>query len=143
MRQDRPYAGRRRLALIERLARSDRTFQREGERWTGKCLICNGWLAFDRRDGVGVSVEHIRPRSAGGDNGLLNLALTHPACNAEKGRRWDNRRARRRAGPEYASLLRRLHEHRVARWRDPDGAADTDTATAPVPLPPVVRHAAS
>ncbi len=142
MRRGHAPLGRRRLALIERLARSDRSFVREGDRWTGKCLICNGWLSFDRRDGVGVNVEHIRPRGAGGGSDIGNLALTHPACNAEKGRHWDQRRARRRAAGDYAALLLRLQERRLARWRDPDAPAGAGDATAPVP-PPAVRRAAS
>lgn len=143
MRHGSARIGRRRLALIERLARSDGSFTRQVDRWTGKCLICNGWLAFDRRDGVGVNVEHIRPRAAGGDSELPNLALTHPACNAEKGRRWDNHRARRRAAPAYAALLQRLQERRAARWRDPDGTIEVDAATSPALLPPAARRAAS
>jgi 5-methylcytosine-specific restriction endonuclease McrA len=140
MRQGHAVIGRRRLALIERFARSDCSFAREGDRWTGKCLICNGWLAFDRRDGVGVNVEHIRPRSAGGAGELTNLALTHPACIAEKGRHWDNRRARRHAAAEHLALLQRLHERRAARWRDPDAVTEVDAVTAP---PPAARRAAS
>ncbi len=86
--------------LMCQIAATDRTFEREGDRWYGKCLICNGRLSFDARTGFGANIEHIWPRNLGGGNALLNLGLTHPGCNAEKGRNWDPRRkAPRRPGP--------------------------------------------
>ena len=104
--------------LMGRIAATDRTFERVGGRWTGKCLICNGWLSFDARTGYGANVEHIQPRSLGGGNELLNLGLTHPRCNAEKGRNWDATR-RRRANPErYQQLVESLRRKRRERWRD-------------------------
>ena len=104
--------------LMGRIAASDRTFERDGGRWTGKCLICNGWLSFDARTGYGANVEHIQPRSLGGGNDLLNLGLTHPRCNEEKGRNWDATR-RRRANPEgYRRLVEVLQRKRRERWRD-------------------------
>ncbi len=104
--------------LMARIAVTDRTFERVGGRWTGKCLICNGWLSFDARTGYGANVEHIHPRSLGGGNDLLNLGLTHPRCNAEKGRNWDATR-RRRADPErYRQLVESLQRKRRERWRD-------------------------
>ena len=102
---------------MERIARTDTTFTREGEQWIGKCLICNGRLAFDARSGFGANVEHIVPRSAGGGNDPRNLGLTHPRCNGEKGRHWDNKRARRDPA-RYEALVARLLERRAARWRD-------------------------
>ena len=96
----------------------DPSFEHVGERWTGKCLICNGWLSFDARTGHGANVEHIQPRSLGGGNDPLNLGLTHPRCNAEKGRNWDATR-RRRANPErYRQLIESLRRKRRERWRD-------------------------
>jgi 5-methylcytosine-specific restriction endonuclease McrA len=80
--------------LMCRIAATDRTFAFDGERWTGKCLICNGWLSFDAWTGYGANVEHIRPRTLGGDDTLSHLGLTHPGCNAEKGRNWDPKRGR-------------------------------------------------
>ena len=104
--------------LMGRIAATDRTFEHHGGRWTGKCLICNGWLSFEAHTGYGANVEHIHPRSLGGGNDLLNLGLTHPRCNGEKGRRWDSRRARVRSD-EYRALLDRLLDERWRRWREP------------------------
>src|SRR5262249_21251579 len=60
----------RAIALMTRIAETDTTFEFDGERWHGKCLICNGRLSFDVRTGFGANVEHILPRSLGGDNTL-------------------------------------------------------------------------
>jgi 5-methylcytosine-specific restriction endonuclease McrA len=109
-----------RRELLDRIAASDATFERVGGRWTGKCLICNGRLSFDPRDGEGVNIEHIVPRSNGGGGDLANLALTHPRCNGEKGRNWDTPRARRARAEAYAALVSRLQRERAHRWRDPD-----------------------
>jgi len=107
------------IALVERIARSDRTFEPINGRWHGTCLICNGRLAFDANRPEGVNVEHIVPRNGGGTNDLRNLALTHASCNAEKGRNWDDRRARRGRDVEYARLIARLQAERARRWCDP------------------------
>jgi hypothetical protein len=124
---------RRGRALLDAIAGSDRTFTWLGGRWRGKCLICNGWLSFDPRDGEGVNVEHIVPRVRGGATELANLALTHPRCNGEKGRRWDNSRRPERAAA-YAALIERLQAERRARWREPDEEAGGG-ATPPGGLP--------
>lgn len=112
----------RAIALMSRIAETDRTFAFDGERWHGKCLICNGHLSFDARTGFGANVEHILPRSLGGDNALPNLGLTHPGCNAEKGRNWDPKR-RHRANPDrYRALIEHLLAKRRERWREATGA---------------------
>jgi 5-methylcytosine-specific restriction endonuclease McrA len=103
---------------MEEIARTDNTFVRAGHIWLGKCLICNGRLSFDARTGFGANVEHIVPRTEGGDSTLRNVALTHPRCNAEKGRRWDNRRSRPREEGRYEALVASLLARRAARWRD-------------------------
>ena len=108
---------------MRRIAESDATFSHEAGRWTGKCLICNGWLAFGERDGLGANVEHIVPQTAGGSSALPNLGLTHPACNSEKGRRWDNRRARHGRDADYAAIVARLQRRRHERWREPYAAS--------------------
>lgn len=104
--------------LMNRIAKTDATFHRDGRDWIGKCLICGGPVRFDSLTGEGASVEHIVPRVLGGDNDLLNLGITHMRCNSEKGRRWDAG-PRRRAAPErYQSIVARLSAERQRRWRE-------------------------
>lgn len=102
-----------------RIAATDATFSRRGTDWVGKCLICGGPLRFDAASGEGASVEHIRPRTLGGDNDLRNLGITHVRCNSEKGRNWDSGRWRRANPQRYAALLDRLTQKRSRRWREP------------------------
>lgn len=99
------------------LARTDRTFLLHGSTWVGKCLICNGPIAFDARTGDGATVEHIRARARGGTDDLHNLGLAHFSCNAEKGRNWDRKRLRSRE--EYERLVTRFLSRREERWRPP------------------------
>lgn len=107
--------------LLNRIAATDTTFTRAEGIWTGKCLICHGWISFDAHSGFGANVEHIVPRTLGGTNDLRNLGITHPRCNGEKGRHWDARH--RTADPaRYAALVERLRDERQGRWRDPAAA---------------------
>lgn len=99
------------------VAESDSTFRRQGLDWVGKCLICNGPIAFDSRTGEGATLEHIRARGRGGGGELKNLAVVHGRCNWEKGRRWDPKR--RRPDSEYDPFVDRLLARRLERWRDP------------------------
>ncbi len=101
---------------MAQVAQTDTTFTLSGNVWTGKCLICNGPLAFDARTGDGASLEHIRARTRGGTDDLTNLALVHGRCNWEKGRRWDPKR--RRSTAEYDSLVTRMLARRLERWRE-------------------------
>jgi 5-methylcytosine-specific restriction endonuclease McrA len=107
-----------RIDLITAIAESDSTFERVGDEWIGKCLICGAPLRFDAHTGGGATVEHIIPRSAGGTNDLLNLGLTHAQCNYEKGIHWDEPKRRRGRQKEYEYLVMRLLTTRRARWRD-------------------------
>jgi len=109
-------------AQKNRIAHTDNTFSYADGFWTGKCLICGGLLRFDAKTGFGVNIEHIQPRSLGGSSDLLNLGLTHPACNGEKGRHWDTRRRHRRAPDAYRALIERLRDERQRRWRPPQSA---------------------
>lgn len=102
---------------LERVALRDSTFERRGALWVGKCLICNGPIAFDAVTGEGATLEHIRARGRGGQEDLANLAVVHERCNGEKGRRWDPKRRCR--DPEYDSFVERLLEKRRSRWREP------------------------
>jgi 5-methylcytosine-specific restriction endonuclease McrA len=104
--------------LLNRIAATDATFTLAEGTWTGKCLICNGWVRFDAGSGFGATVEHIVPRTLGGTNDLLNLGITHPRCNGEKGRHWDAKR--RPADPaRYQEIVNRLLAERRHRWRAP------------------------
>ncbi len=102
-------------AILCRVAESDATFQRRGDDWVGKCLICNGPIAFDVRTGAGATLEHIRARGRGGTEELENLGVVHGRCNWEKGRRWDAKR--RCADDEYNAYVDRLLERRRGRSR--------------------------
>jgi 5-methylcytosine-specific restriction endonuclease McrA len=106
-------------ALMEQIAATDRTFRRAGARWIGKCLICNGPLAFDAATGLGANIEHIVPRTQGGSNDLLNLGITHPRCNGEKGVHWDAPQRHRANRERYTQIVERLLAERRRRWRDP------------------------
>jgi 5-methylcytosine-specific restriction endonuclease McrA len=103
--------------ILNRVAATDVTFRRVGTDWVGKCLICNGPMAFDARTGEGATLEHIRARSRGGGDDLGNLGIVHGRCNWEKGMRWDRRQ--RRPAQEYDRYVARLTERRLGRWRDP------------------------
>ncbi len=101
---------------LARVAETDDSFRRRGADWVGKCLICNGPIAFDARTGEGATLEHIRARGRGGTEDLDNLAVVHGRCNWEKGRRWDPRRSRNPA--EYDEFIARLLDRRRLRRRE-------------------------
>lgn len=101
---------------LNRVAETDATFTLHGRAWVGKCLICNGPIAFDARTGEGATLEHIRARSRGGTDDPRNLGVAHASCNAEKGRRWDKKR--RRTPEEYESFVAGFLARRQERWRE-------------------------
>jgi hypothetical protein len=103
-------------ALLALVAETDATFSRRGGDWVGKCLICNGPIAFDAATGEGATLEHIRARTRGGSGELDNLGVVHGRCNWEKGRRWDPRS--RRNVEEYEAFIGRLIQRRLDRWRE-------------------------
>jgi 5-methylcytosine-specific restriction endonuclease McrA len=106
-------------AKLVAVARTDATFSPSGGDWVGKCLICNGPIAFVARTGAGATLEHIRARGRGGTDDLENLGVVHARCNHEKGFRWDPKRCRDPG--EYDAFIARLLERRRQRWRDPGG----------------------
>ncbi len=110
---------------LARVALTDSTFSRKGGDWVGKCLICNGPIAFDARTGEGATLEHIRARSRGGTDELTNLAIVHARCNAEKGIRWDPKR--RRSSTDYDRFVERMLEKRRGRWRE-DASSNSSSA---------------
>ena len=103
--------------ILVRVAETDVTFTFRDGLWVGKCLICNGPIAFEPRTGAGATLEHIHARTRGGTEALSNLAAVHDRCNHEKGRRWDPRR--RRSEEEYRAFIDHLLRKRLARWREP------------------------
>jgi hypothetical protein len=108
---------------LNQAATTDSTFERRAGLWVGKCLICNGPIAFDPRTGEGATLEHIRARSRGGNDDPENLGIVHGSCNWEKGRRWDQKK--RRSVDEYDVFVDRLLEKRRQRWRDANGSPST------------------
>ena len=64
----------RQIEKLNLVARTDSTFTSRGALWVGKCLICNGPIAFDAKTGEGATLEHIRARSRGGSDDAENLA---------------------------------------------------------------------
>jgi 5-methylcytosine-specific restriction endonuclease McrA len=111
---------RRRAELILAIIATDATWERRevrGERlWVGRCIFCNRSLTVAEDGSVTsrATVEHIVPRSHGGDDSLENLALACVGCNNEKGMRHD---ARRRGDPKLADIIAALQQKRRERWR--------------------------
>lgn len=120
---------------LDLAARTDVTFERRGGDWVGKCLICNGPIAFDAATGEGATLEHIRARSRGGGDDAANLAAVHGRCNWEKGRRWDPKK--RRSSDEYEAFIARLLVKRAERWRP---LAGPGTEAGPAASAPRRRH---
>ena len=106
------------------IAATDVTFSLADGFWVGKCLICGGRLRFNAHSGFGATIEHILPRSLGGSSDLLNMGLTHPQCNNEKGHHWDPKRRHRHAPDIYHALVERLLTERQRRWRQPNALPD-------------------
>ncbi len=113
--------------LKELVARSDARFRLERGRWAGPCLFCGGRLSFDPATGDGATLEHIRPRSDGGTDDVLNLGLAHARCNNEKGRRTDNKWRRQRDPERYERIVGELLAQRAEYFRPPDSTAASST----------------
>lgn len=79
------------------IAESDRECQLQTVRglraWVGRCIHCRARLLvpLDPRVPASATLEHIVPRSHGGDDSLPNLALACAKCNHTKGTRLDHR----------------------------------------------------
>ena len=104
------------------VVRTDATFGIEevrGERcWVGRCIFCRTRLVvgLDGAAGREITVEHIVPRSRGGDDDPRNLAIACARCNHEKGVRHDRHRAATERAQQVTDAL--LAE-RARRWREP------------------------
>ncbi len=114
---------RRRNRLVLAIVATDSTFVQRAVRgetlWVGKCIFCQGALSITLDGDLAsrATVEHIQPRSHGGDDRVENLALACAGCNNEKGMRHD---ARPRGDARLAEIVGRLSARRSERWRDPD-----------------------
>ena len=62
---------------LDHVAETDSSFRRVGLNWVGKCLICNGPLAFDFKTREGATLEHVRARGRGGTDDPTNLGIVH------------------------------------------------------------------
>jgi 5-methylcytosine-specific restriction endonuclease McrA len=98
---------------------TDATYQRRGDDWVGKCIMCNRALtiAGDGRPLGPATIEHIWPRNHGGDDRLENLALACAGCNHEKGTRHDHKR---KDDARLTAISTALAARRAERWRDAD-----------------------
>ncbi len=111
---------RHRLALA--IVATDSTFTKRHVRgsdlWVGKCIFCSRALTvgLDGALDSAITIEHIQPRSHGGDDAVVNLALACKGCNNEKGMRHD---ARRKGDPRLAEIVEALRARRKDRWRSP------------------------
>lgn len=113
---------KKRQLLALAIVATDHTFARReargGALWVGKCIFCMRAIAvgLDGELDPSVTLEHIQPRSHGGDDRVENLALACRSCNNEKGMRHD---ARPRGDPRLAEIIEKLSSRRRERWREP------------------------
>jgi 5-methylcytosine-specific restriction endonuclease McrA len=73
------------------------------------CWLCAGPIDFTLPPGtfMGPSIEHVKPRAAGGADDWDNLRLTHAyPCNSGKGGKWDY--------ADYGRTVGRAHRLRTA-----------------------------
>jgi 5-methylcytosine-specific restriction endonuclease McrA len=113
---------KRREALNKKVVKSDSSFSlNEAGLWEGNCLMCNGKLYCDTHGKLlpPATLEHIMPRTRGGDDDPSNLAIACNKCNNEKALRHDKSRRGREARAQ--EVIHNLLEKRKKRWRDPDG----------------------
>ena len=92
--------------MAERVTAEQR--QRTAKRAQGCCEYCRSQARFATQS---FSVEHIIPRSHGGETTLENLALACQGCNNYKYTKTEAR------DPGSASIVR-LYNPRRQKWRD-------------------------
>jgi 5-methylcytosine-specific restriction endonuclease McrA len=100
---------------------TDRTYEPamlDGERvWVGKCIHCNSKLTI-ADDGTPISratIEHIWPRTHGGENDIENIALACAGCNRSK----SHHDRQHKANEKLGEIVEELRRRRADRWRDP------------------------
>jgi 5-methylcytosine-specific restriction endonuclease McrA len=60
------------------------------------CWLCGGAIDMDapRRSALGLTIDHVVPRSHGGQDSIENLRPAHYHCNVKRGARPPHRPAR-------------------------------------------------
>jgi 5-methylcytosine-specific restriction endonuclease McrA len=112
----------RRHRLLLAVAETDRTCElrqvRGRELWVGRCVHCRRAITvpLDPREPASATLEHIVPRTHGGDDSLENLALACASCNHAKGRQLD---CRRLGDETLQRVITELQRERRARMRAP------------------------
>lgn len=95
------------------LTKSARTNQRRAalfEAQGGACAYCDAQLTSPTHG----TLDHIKPRSKGGGNGIKNLALVCPRCNHLKGAIYTYAEAEACAA-EMLAFFKRLQERGIIR----------------------------
>lgn len=87
----------------------------------GQCGICRKRMdptgtAWDQRNPMRPTADHVLPRDAGGFNGRGNLLAAHARCNGAKGNRL----------PTDAELDFLAQVNALMGWPDPNPPADAD-----------------
>jgi 5-methylcytosine-specific restriction endonuclease McrA len=106
--------------LLLAVAESDSTFALREVRgqlmWVGRCLHCRARVTvpLDARSSASATLEHIVPRTHGGDDALPNLGLACASCNHAKGRKLDSRHA---SDETLKRVIEALRSERMARMR--------------------------
>lgn len=108
----RPH-GNARQALVLEIVKTDSTFSRVDDGWSGKCIFCNSRLHVWSTGETAATVEHIVPISAGGTNDLLNVALACSRCNSEKAVHHDSE-----CDAATSDVVKKLLDVRVKRYRE-------------------------
>ncbi|MEO1480713.1 MAG: HNH endonuclease domain-containing protein [Myxococcota bacterium] len=107
------------LALVATDSTFSRKTYRGQEMWEGRCIFTGRklYVSLDGEPINDVTIEHIVPRTHGGDDALMNLALAGGRANAQKGARLDKRRF---DDPTLQRVIRDLQAKRRERYRDPE-----------------------
>lgn len=107
------------------------------ERDGDACALCGEPMCWTVPPGSerGVSIDHKKPRAAGGTDALVNLQLAHWRCNQAKGASWDGADAGRQPSPYgIGKHYRKASQKRYGQGPPCDGS-DWDTPVAACWLP--------
>lgn len=53
-------------------------------RWGSACGICTGPVNIDDRGDLAATLDHVTPRSRGGEHSVENVRMAHRICNEKK-----------------------------------------------------------